>query len=134
MAAYRGRSTWTLGVMKFVWLPLVVFGVAAIFVVAVAITPPFPEPATLLNQNYETIVAAIGRPDGGIPDKFVAWSRSRGPLRWDLELYTRESPPLATSLATGVNRCLWAPDFGIPIRCEMVAGARVALERPSHDP
>src|SRR5216683_1854903 len=93
VAATPRRSTSSLGVMKIGRLLLAVLAVVASLVVAVAVTPPFPEPDTLIDRPYGSIVALLGRPDGGIPDKFVAWSRNRGPLRWDFELYTEESPP-----------------------------------------
>jgi hypothetical protein len=113
--------------MKIGRLLLAVAAVAASLVVAVAFTPPFPEPDTLIDRPYESIVAILGRPDGGIPDKFVAWSRDRGPLRWDFELYTNESPPVPTSMSGTASRCLWVPSLGIPIRCKKVSRARVVV-------
>jgi|ERR1700722_735651 len=113
--------------MKIGRLLLAVAAVAASLVVAVAFTPPFPEPGTLIDRPYESIVAILGRPDGGIPDKFVAWSRDRGPLRWDFELYTNESPPVPTSMSGTASRCLWVPSLGIPIRCKRISRARVVV-------
>jgi hypothetical protein len=106
---------------------LAVAVVAVGLVVAVAVTPPFPEPETLIDRPYGSIVAMLGHPDGGIPDKFVAWSRDRGPLRWDFELYTNESPPVPASMSGAASRCLWVPSLGIPIRCKMVSRARVVV-------
>jgi hypothetical protein len=111
--------------MKVGQLLFAVPAVAAGLVVAVAVTPPFPEPDVMIDRPYESIVAILGKPNGGIPDKFVAWSRNRGPLRWDFELYTNESPPVPTSMSRAASRCLWVPALGIPIRCKMVSHAKV---------
>jgi hypothetical protein len=125
------RSTLSLEVMKIGRLMLIAAAVAAGLVLAVAGTPPFPEPDTLIDRPYESIVAVLGRPDGGIPDKFVAWSRNRGQLRWDFEVYPAEAPALSKSIPNSVSRCLWIPALGIPIRCKTIVRARMALPNSS---
>jgi hypothetical protein len=79
--------------------------------------PPFPPPATMMDETYATLTGKLGTPTGAIPTKFVAWERSRAIEVWSLEAGFGSAPIDPHEHPGHVSRCLRIPRAGISMSC-----------------
>jgi hypothetical protein len=85
--------------------------------------PPFPPPATMMDDTYTTLTENLGPPTGSIPTKFVVWERSRVIAVWSLEAGLSSALMDPYEHPGHVVRCLWIPWAGISMFCSRASRA-----------
>lgn len=92
-----------------------------IVLTAWVLIPPFPGPSELLGKPSSALVSLLGPWTDELPEKFVAWDKSRRVAVWTLEAGYRTWPVEPKSITENVRRCLWIKWVGVSVLCQAAA-------------
>jgi hypothetical protein len=95
--------------------------------------PPFPAPEKVIDMQPSSLAASFGPPlsDGFeapilfAPAKMLTWTKSRGFVRWILEVTWRKPPTTPNQPPDGVSRAVRIPWINITVPCGLVARAQI---------
>lgn len=95
--------------------------------------PPFPAPEQIIDMQPSSLAASFGPPlrdafEAPIPfapARLLTWTKSRGILRWILEVTWYKPPTTANQPPDGVSRAVRIPWINITVPCGLVARAQI---------